>query len=127
MLSDKLFTSPTLLKKLTQFFLQGFNQLKKAKKTTYGSSFKSDESSNSRNNDFNTSEKGVMGLCQKSSKIATLLSNFWIHHVRLMSKKANKKKKGKMKGSGSDMIKEYKLHANEADIHDQQETTFQLD
>ena len=60
-----------------------------------------------------------MGLCQKSSKIATLLSNFWIHHVRLMSKKANKKKKGKMKGPGSNMIKEYKLHTNEADIHDQ--------
>ena len=85
----------------------------------YGSSFESDESSNSRNNDFNTSEKGVMRLFQKSSKIAALLSNFWIHHVRLMSKKANMKKNGKMKGPGSDMIKEYKLHTNEADIHDQ--------
>ena len=151
---DNFFTSPSLLRKLTDNSLYGIRVVRqnrklspkiekpakkksqaekkqkkqqKTKELVYRSSFTTEESFNRGEIDYLVSKDGLVALRWKDSKVVMLLTNCMDPSKLTSVERRQKGTSERLKVPCPAIIKEYNSHMNGVDIHDQLKTSYEID
>ena len=148
---DIFFTSSSLMRKLTENDLYGLGVVRqcrkllakkeetekkkskqvksknKTKELVHGSTFSSESSFDRGDSDFLVSKDGLVALRWKDSKVVMLLTNCMDPSMMTNVERRQKGKAEKLKLPCPVIIKEYNLHMNGVDLHDQLKTCYEVD
>ena len=148
---DNFFTSPSLMRKLTENDLYGIGVVRqcrkllpkkeetekkkskqvksknKTKELVHGSTFSSESSFDRGDSDFLVSKDGLVALRWKDSKVVMLLTNCMDPSMMTNVERRQKGKAEKLKLPCPVIIKEYNLHMNGVNLHDQLKTCYEVD